>query len=182
LIWNKDINFNSISLYFKLLYPHNNNIPDTCRGEFFESLRESGLFKFSFVSDNGFPPSKSSDHAAGFDLKSVYNYIVPMKGSCLIKTDIKVKLPIGTYGRIAPRSGLALRNKIDVGGGVIDRDYTGNVCVILFNFSDEKDFVVTRGDRIAQLICEKIEYPELQHVGDLEETERGNNGFGSSGV
>jgi len=99
----------------------------------------------------------------------------------LVKTDIQVKVPEGTYGRVAPRSGLALKNKIDVGAGVIDRDYRGNVGVILFNLSDE-DFQVSPGDRVAQLICEKIEYPEVEELENLDDTDRGEGGFGSTGV
>jgi len=90
-------------------------------------------------------------------------------------------VPDGTYGRIAPRSGLAVKKGIDVGAGVIDRDYTGQVGVVLFNNSDE-DFEIKVGDRIAQLVIEKIATPEVQIVDDLEDTVRGVGGFGSTGV
>lgn len=93
-------------------------------------------------------------------------------------------IPIGTYGRLAPRSGLAWKNHIDVGAGVIDADYRGEVKVLLFNFSDQ-DFTVKRGDRIAQLICEVIAVPEVDEIGEDEElaaTQRGAGGFGSTGV
>lgn len=97
-----------------------------------------------------------------------------------MKTDIQVQLPPGTYGRIAPRSGLALKNFIDVGAGVIDADYRGNLQILIFNHSD-KEFEIAPGDRIAQLICEKIECPELQELDTLDETVRGAEGFGSTG-
>lgn len=103
------------------------------------------------------------------------------KGKELVKTDLQVMIPDGCYGRVAPRSGLAVKNFIDVGAGVIDSDYRGNVGVVLFNFSED-DFIVKKGDRIAQLICEKIEYPELKEETDLESTERGAAGFGSTGI
>lgn len=96
-------------------------------------------------------------------------------------TDIQVELPSGCYGRVAPRSGLAAKNHIDVGAGVIDEDYRGNVGVVLFNHA-QADFDVKRGDRIAQLICERIFYPELVEVSTLNETERGAGGFGSTGT
>ncbi|XP_073921992.1 deoxyuridine 5'-triphosphate nucleotidohydrolase, mitochondrial isoform X3 [Castor canadensis] len=80
----------------------------------------------------------------------------------------------------APRSGLAAKHFIDVGAGVIDEDYRGNVGVILFNFGKEK-FEVKKGDRIAQLICERIFYPEIEEVQVLDDTERGSGGFGSTG-
>lgn len=82
---------------------------------------------------------------------------------------------------MAPRSGLAWKNSIDVGAGVIDVDYRGPVGVILFNHSDE-EFKIARGDRIAQLILERISTPEVVEVEDLDETERNAGGFGSTGV
>lgn len=85
---------------------------------------------------------------------------------------------------LAPRSGLALKNGIDVGAGVIDYDYRGNVGVILFNHNDS-EFVVKEGDRIAQLILEKIVMADPVEVAadeDLPSTERGSGGFGSTGV
>lgn len=97
-----------------------------------------------------------------------------------VKTDIRVAVPLGCYGRVAPRSGLALKNSIDVGAGVIDADYRGNVGVILFNHSDE-DFLISRGDRIAQLIPEMIADTELIET-KLNSTERQEGGFGSTGV
>ncbi len=81
----------------------------------------------------------------------------------------------------APRSGLAWKNSIDVGAGVIDEDYRGNVGVILFNHSDA-DFAVAAGDRVAQLVLEVILTPAVEVVEDLEDTARGAGGFGSTGV
>lgn len=133
------------------------------------------------LTEHAFPPQRSSSLAAGYDLRSAYNYVVPKFNRQLVKTDIAIKLPDQCYGRIAPRSGLAFHNFIDVGAGVVDRDYTGNVGVLLFNHSNE-DFVIKRGDRIAQLICEVVLYPELCELSDLCETARGSNGFGSSGI
>lgn len=80
----------------------------------------------------------------------------------------------------APRSGLALKNFIDVGAGVIDSDYRGPLGVLLFNFSDEP-FQVRIGDRIAQLIIERISTPEVAIVDELPTTDRGAGGFGSTG-
>lgn len=133
------------------------------------------------LSDRGFAPQRSSPNSAGFDLRSAYNYVVRKMNRQLVKTDIAIKLPEQCYGRIAPRSGLALNNFIDVGAGVIDKDYKGNICVLLFNHSTS-DFEVKRGDRIAQLICEVIVYPELVEIRDVGESERGSKGFGSSGL
>jgi len=106
--------------------------------------------------------------------------VICSKGKKLIKTDISIAVPKGTYGRIAPRSSLANKHFIDVGAGVIDEDYRGPVGIILFNFSDD-DFVVNKGDRIAQLILERILTPDISVVDNLEQTDRGEGGFGSTG-
>ena len=90
-------------------------------------------------------------------------------------------IPEGHYGRVAPRSGLAVKNFIDVGAGVIDCDYRGALGVVLFNHSAD-DFHIKPGDRIAQLIIEKISTPDVVEVDDLDETARGAGGFGSTGV
>jgi dUTP pyrophosphatase len=83
-------------------------------------------------------------------------------------------------GRVAPRSGLAAKHSIDTGAGVIDADYRGEVKVILFNFSDT-DFAIKEGDRIAQLVIERIYTPEVVVVEKLEASVRGAGGFGSTG-
>lgn len=133
------------------------------------------------LTEHAFPPHRATPFAAGFDLRSAYDSVVPKHGKVLIKTDIAVVLPKNCYGRIAPRSGLALKHFIDVGAGVIDRDYTGNVCVLLFNHSDE-DLNIKRGERIAQLICEACVYPELYEVSCIKLSNRGVKGFGSTGL
>ncbi len=92
-----------------------------------------------------------------------------------------IAIPPLTYARIAPRSGLAVKNFIDTGAGVVDYDYRGNVGVVLFNHAEE-DFQVKRGDRIAQLILERISMADAVEVDELPDTERGAGGFGSTGV
>jgi len=98
----------------------------------------------------------------------------------LVRTELKIQLPKNTYGRIAPRSGLALKQFIDVGGGVIDADYTGEVGIILYNHSKD-DYTVERGERVAQLIVEKIQPVNLVEMKALPATVRGSTGFGDSG-
>ena len=107
--------------------------------------------------------------------------VVPAHGKCLVKTGLKMALPIGCYGRIAPRSGLAIKKFIDIGAGIIDADYRGEVGVILFNFSDQ-EFVVNMGDRIAQIIFEKIKTPTIKESEILDGTDRGAGGYGSTGT
>lgn len=117
--------------------------------------------------------------SAGYDLYAPYAYTVAPYSKVLIKTDLQIQVPLGTYGRIAPRSGLALHHHIDVAGGVIDHDYRGNVCVILFNHGS-KHFYIKPGNRIAQLICEKIALPIVKECNKLNQTQRSYHGFGSS--
>lgn len=87
---------------------------------------------------------------------------------------------VSSDGRVAPRSGLASKNFIDTGAGVIDADYRGEVKVLLFNHA-ETDHEIKQGDRIAQLILERIYTPEVVEVQELEESVRGAGGFGSTG-
>ena len=119
--------------------------------------------------------------AAGYDLCSAIDTSIEAGGRLCIPTEISIAVPLGHYGRIAPRSGLAMKQGINVGAGVIDADYRGKVGVILFNHSDVT-FKVKTGDRIAQLILERISTPQVEEVDTLEETERGVGGFGSTGM
>ncbi|XP_065355858.1 deoxyuridine 5'-triphosphate nucleotidohydrolase [Calliphora vicina] len=139
------------------------------------------VMRWAKLTELAFEPVRGSERAAGFDLRSAYDLTVPARGKALVKTDLQIEVPNGSYGRVAPRSGLAVKNFIDVGAGVIDEDYRGNLGVVLFNHS-ETDFDVKRGDRIAQLICERIFYPDLEQVDKLDDTQRGEGGFGSTGV
>jgi dUTP pyrophosphatase len=132
------------------------------------------------ASSDALRPCRMSGGAAGFDLHSCDNVWVPARGRCLVSTGLRIRVPPGTYGRVAPRSGLAVKG-IDVGAGVIDRDYTGIVKVLLINHTDA-DYAVNSQDRIAQLVLERIvEEPTVVVVDDLSETERGEGGFGSTG-
>jgi len=125
-------------------------------------------------------PTRGSALAAGYDLYSAEKKVIPAHGKALVDTQLSIAVPAGTYGRVAPRSGLASKFMIDTGAGVIDADYRGVVFVLLFNLSD-KAFQVEEGDRIAQLIIERIYTPDILEVDDLEQTIRGASGFGSTG-
>lgn len=137
--------------------------------------------KFRRLTEFGFAPQRRSPCAAGYDLRSAQNAVVLNFDRKAIATDIAIQLPPNCYGRIAPRSGLALRHFIGVGAGVIDRDYTGNIYVLLFNHSNV-DYYIDRGDRIAQLICEKYVVPELCEIDRFHTIgDEYVSGFGSSG-
>jgi dUTP pyrophosphatase len=129
--------------------------------------------------ENAVIPQRSSEEAAGFDLYSYEDGEILPNETKLFDTGISFKVPKGTYGRIAPRSGLSKKGLM-VNAGVIDRDYTGPVKVMLHNLGN-KSYVINKDDRIAQLIIEKIETPKVILLDKLEETERGEGGFGSTG-
>jgi dUTP pyrophosphatase len=139
------------------------------------------ILQFSKLTENAFAPTKGSALAAGYDLRSAYDYVIPAQDKIVALTDLQIRVPPHTYGRVASRSGLAAKHFIDVGAGVVDEDYTGNVGVVMFNHA-KIDFEVKKGDRIAQLVCEVIEHPELEECKILEETNRGEGGFGSTGT
>jgi len=126
-------------------------------------------------------PVKAHSGDAGYDLFAAYSGTVPARGQALIKTEIAIALPTGCMAQLAPRSSLALKNSIDLGGGIIDSPYRGPIGVILFNLGDV-DFNYKAGDRIAQMIVQKVESPEVLEVDSLDDTDRGQGGFGSSGV
>ena len=157
------------------------------------------VVKFKKLSSDAIAPTQGSSGAAGFDLYASQYCIIPgattgkgvnfigndfvvKTSQHLVKTDIAVKIPDTHYGRIAPRSGLALKSQIGVGAGVVDSDYRGEVGVLLINHGS-KDFHIQKGDRIAQLIFEKCETKaKLVEVEDLDDTNRGSGGFGSTGT
>lgn len=127
-------------------------------------------------------PTRATEGSAGYDISSIEDVVIPASGHVAVSTGLSISVPNGTYGRIAPRSGLAYKYGIDVLAGVIDSDYTqGEVKVILYNTS-ERDYIIKKGDRIAQLILEQIMTPDVAVVIELEDTVRGGNGFGSTGV
>ncbi|XP_068429794.1 deoxyuridine 5'-triphosphate nucleotidohydrolase, mitochondrial isoform X1 [Clinocottus analis] len=138
------------------------------------------VLRFAKLSEHATTPTRGSTKAAGYDLYSAYDYSVGPMDKVIVKTDIQIAVPHGCYGRVAPRSGLAVKHFIDVGAGVVDEDYRGNVGVVLFNFSKDS-FDVKKGDRVAQLVCERICYPDLVEQKTLDETQRGAGGFGSTG-
>lgn len=130
-------------------------------------------------------PARSTPGAAGYDLFSIDNYVVLPGRRVVVSTGISVQLPPGTYGRVAPRSGLAVKHGLDTLAGVIDPDYTGEIKVVLQNLDMNQPFVIRPGYRIAQLILEKYETVEVNEIPSENTglvTERGAAGFGSTGI
>jgi dUTP pyrophosphatase len=137
-------------------------------------------FKIKLIND-GKVPTRGSEFAAGYDCYANKDFIIPKGTRALIPLGIIVAIPKGYYGRLAPRSGLSVKKNIDVGAGVIDEDFRAELFALLINNGNE-DFIINRYDRIIQLILEKITTPDIIIVEELEETIRGTNGFGSTGI
>lgn len=138
------------------------------------------LFVKKFV-PQAMMPRKGRTGDAGWDLSSAEDIVIPAHSWKLVDTGIGITVPEGTYGRVAPRSGVSTKG-ISVNAGVVDRTYTGPVKVLLVNHSD-LDFIIKEGDRIAQLLLEKIvDECEVVQVEELNDTVRGDGGFGSSGI
>jgi len=147
----------------------------------FYSKQTRMSLKVKLLSDLGRVPQRGSEGAVGYDLFSAEEKIIAPRARVMIHTDIVIELPPNCYGRIAPRSGLAWNHGIDVGGGVIDPDYRGNVKVILFNHSNV-EYRVNIGDRIAQLILEQVVVVPVEVTSSLTNTVRGDQGIGSTGI
>jgi len=123
-------------------------------------------------------PTKGTEGAAGYDFYSLEDYELKPLERKLFKTGWAMAIPVGKYGRIAPRSGLAFKYGVDVLAGVIDSDYRNEVGVILINLG-ESSYTVKVGDRISQIIFESYDNYTFEEVDDLTETNR-SGGFGST--
>lgn len=126
-------------------------------------------------------PTKAHKHDAGYDLYARESLIIGAKESATIDTGVHIELPVGSVGFIKSRSGLMFKHEIIAGEGVIDCGFNGSIGVKLFNLGG-RDYKVNAGDKICQLVLLHLEnVGGLELVENLEETERGNDGFGSSG-
>lgn len=140
------------------------------------------MFKVALVHPDAKVPTRKFFGDAGHDLHACENIVVPEHSRRLVSTGIKIQIPNDCYARIAPRSGLAV-NSIDVGAGVVDSTYFGTIKVLIINNSNNP-FTISVGDRIAQLVLEKIYNTTFEQVNesDLNQSERGEGGFGSTGM
>ncbi len=127
-------------------------------------------------------PYHGSAAAAGYDLHAASKHVIKPGERVLVSTGLAVKFQSGRYARIAPRSGLSVKHGIHVGAGVVDADYRGEVKVLLYNLDTNKEFEVNVGDRIAQMIIEHCDTPEIKDVSELDDTVRGSGGFGSTDI
>jgi len=136
--------------------------------------------RFKQLDPHAILPERGSALAAGLDVCSIEELKIEPKQRVMARTGLAVAIPHGFYGRVAPRSGLAAKNGLDVLAGVIDSDYRGEVCCLLYNTGDET-ISLPAGSKICQLIVEQIITPEAEWAIDLDETARGAGGFGSTG-
>jgi dUTP pyrophosphatase len=121
---------------------------------------------------------------AGLDLYSAIDYILKPLERKLVPTGIKIAIPEEYAGFIQPKSGLAIKYGLALvnSPGLIDSGFRGEICIIVINLDKKNDFKICKGDKICQLVIQKIEIAHLNIVQDLDETSRGEGGFGSSGI
>lgn len=141
--------------------------------------------KMRIVSKSGRVPDYATDGSAGFDISAYLDEPMTLKAGAraLVPTGLYFEVPEGYEAQVRARSGLAIKRGIGLvnGIGTVDSDYRGEIRVPMINWSDE-DFVINDGDRIAQVIITSYEKVNIELVEDLSETERGEGGFGHTGV
>lgn len=141
------------------------------------------MFRVAKLHPDAQVPVRADQGSAGLDLCTVEDVVIEGGEQAAVPTGLAIDIPSDVYGRIAPRSGLALKSRIHVMAGVVDSGYRGEIRVILANLG-QKPVAFKKGDRIAQLILEKISILEPCEVPfeELSKTERGEGGFGSTGM
>jgi len=129
-------------------------------------------------------PNYAHKGDAGVDLYSAIDCIVKSFERKLIPTGIKVSIPQGYAGFVQPRSGLAIKHGIALvnSPGLIDSGYRGQICVIMVNLDKDNEFKIKKGDKICQFVIKKKKAAEFVEVDELDESERGEGGFGSTGI
>lgn len=145
------------------------------------------MLKIKLLNKYGKCPTRQTAGSAGYDIYAADTTIVPARSKQIISTGISIQLPTCPLDghiyclKIVSRSGLSAKNSLEKGAGLIDADYTGELKIILYNHSD-KDYQVNMGDRIAQGIIIMVAIPNVIQVDELNDTDRGGDGFGSTGV
>lgn len=134
--------------------------------------------------DDAVIPQRAHHDDAGVDLSAIEPVTLRPGRRALVGTGIAIALPAGTVGLVHPRSGLAFKKGLSIvnAPGTVDAGYRGEIKVCLINLDPEEDIVIAKGDRIAQLVVQKVELTPFEEVDSLDETERGEGGHGSTGV
>ncbi len=138
------------------------------------------MISVQLLDNNAKIPTKANANDAGFDLYSIIDTVIPPKQRKTVRTGIAIQMPDHLAGLIWPRSGLSVKQGIDVLAGVVDSGYRGEIMVCLYNTSDEVVGINT-GDRIAQIIFQEVPRVSMEVHETLGSSQRGDNGFGSSG-
>jgi dUTP pyrophosphatase len=138
------------------------------------------MISVQLLDNNAKVPTKANANDAGFDLYSIIDTVIPPKQRKTVRTGIAIQMPDHLAGLIWPRSGLSVKHGIDVLAGVVDSGYRGEIMVCLYNTSDEVVGINT-GDRIAQIIFQEVPRVSMEVHETLGSSQRGDNGFGSSG-
>ena len=138
------------------------------------------VLRFKQLDDRAVLPTRGSAFSAGLDICSIEDLVIGPRERVIARTGLAMAISHGFYGRVAPRSGLAVKQGLDVLAGVIDSDYRGELCCVLYNTSDTA-IALPAGSKICQLIIEQIIRPKAVWANDLDETARGAGGFGSTG-
>lgn len=136
--------------------------------------------KIKKISDEAIAPSCHHKGDAGFDLRSVEEIVLKPGERVKVKTGVAMEIPEGYAGLVWDRSGMAANHGIKTMAGVVDSSYRGEISVVLVNLSD-KDLKIEKGHKIAQMLVQKVENPEIEIVESLDDSERGEGGFGSTG-
>lgn len=128
-------------------------------------------------------PTRAHRGDAGVDLHSTMDVVIEPGRRTLVGTGVAIALPLGTVGLVHPRSGLAAREGLSIvnAPGTIDADYRGEIKVCLINLDNEVPIAISRGDRIAQLVVQRVELVDFLEVDQLDDTVRGEAGYGSTG-
>lgn len=138
--------------------------------------------KIKLLSENATLPTRAYSTDSGLDLYTAYDVAIPPMTTVVIKTDVAIKLPENTEGQIRPRSGVTSKTRLRVQLGTIDNSYTGNLGIIVDNIDYYETYTIPKGYKLAQLVVTPVMYPEIEEVDVLEDTDRSENGFGSTGV
>jgi dUTP pyrophosphatase len=138
------------------------------------------MIKVKFLNEKAKCPSRNTASDAGLDIYSCEDIAILPKSWHAVSTGISISIPDSHYARVAPRSGLALKHGVDVFAGVVDSGYRGEIKAILYNASND-NFIINIGDKIAQLIISECKLWNPEIVDSLDESDRGQKGFGSSG-
>ncbi len=140
--------------------------------------------KVKLLNESSKLPEYAHSGDAGLDLYSSIDCILKPFERKKVPTGIKLSIPKGYAGFVQPKSGLAIKNGVGLvnSPGLIDSGYRGEVCAILINLDPKKDFIIKKGDKICQMVIQKTEEADIVEVRDLDKTNRGEGGFGSTGI